>query len=112
MWKYMLPRYFKYELVAVCRKIAYQKRVSETIARVQLDDLMSVQTTLHFEEALLIRAYEIAQEHNLPTTYDAQYLALSERLSCEFWTLDERLFNALSSKVSNIRWVGDWQTEV
>lgn len=52
----------------------------------------------------------LATEYNRPTAYDAQYLALAERLSCEFWTVDERLFNGVKDRFSAIRWLGEWQT--
>jgi len=40
-------------------------------------------------------------------THDSQYLALAERLECEFWTADERLFNAIVRDFSWIRWLGN-----
>jgi len=39
---------------------------------------------------------------------DAQYLALAEQLSCEFWTADERMFNVMNAKFPGIRWLGKW----
>jgi predicted nucleic acid-binding protein len=44
---------------------------------------------------------------NRPTAYDAQYLALAERLACDFWTADERLFNAASQQLPYVKWVGN-----
>jgi predicted nucleic acid-binding protein len=58
------------------------------------------------DDALLQSAYELAEQYNRPRAYDAQYLALSQRLSCEFWTADERLFNAVKDQFSHIRWLG------
>jgi predicted nucleic acid-binding protein len=46
------------------------------------------------------QALDIAIRHNLPATYDAHYLALAERLGIEFWTADQRLFNAVRSSLS------------
>jgi predicted nucleic acid-binding protein len=61
-------------------------------------------------DALLKRGYELAEEFNRPTAYDAQYLALAERLSCDFWTADERMSNAVSGKFLSIRWLGNWKS--
>jgi predicted nucleic acid-binding protein len=105
------PTLFRYELISVCRKIVYRQRASVAIARSQLNDLLGIHVKLHFDDELLIRAYEIAEGYNLPTAYDAQYLALAERLSCEFWTLDEHLFNAINNRFPDIRWVGNWRSE-
>ena len=58
------------------------------------------------DDALLKSAYELADEFNRPRAYDAQYLLLAKRLSCEFWTADERMFNAVKDKFTDIRWLG------
>lgn len=58
--------------------------------------------SFHQDNSLHQRAYSLAQELNLSATYDAHYLALSERLNAEFWTCDRRLFNAVQS---NLPWV-------
>jgi hypothetical protein len=61
----------------------------------------------HEDDALLKSAYELAEEYNRPRAYDSQYLALTQRLSCEFWTADERLFNAAKDQFPGIRWLGN-----
>ena len=43
--------------------------------------------------------------------YDAQHLALAQWLSCEFWTADERMFNAIHNDFPNIHWLGNWQAD-
>ncbi len=41
-------------------------------------------------------------------TYEAQYLALAEKLGVEFWTADQRLVNgARRIGMSWVRWVGE-----
>lgn len=102
------PTLLRYELIAVSRKAVYQGRITTEEGRIARDQLLSYPVTLHFDDTLLKRGYEIAEEHNRPTAYDAQYLALAERLSCIFWTADERMFNAVNAKFANIRWLADW----
>ena len=47
------------------------------------------------------RAWQISCPHDLPTLYDAAFLAVAEMAAeatgevCEFWTADERLVNSL-----------------
>ncbi|MCU0571091.1 MAG: type II toxin-antitoxin system VapC family toxin [Oculatellaceae cyanobacterium Prado106] len=41
----------------------------------------------------------MAQELGLSATYDAHYLALTERLNAEFWTCDRRLFNTVQARL-------------
>lgn len=42
------------------------------------------------------RALALAQQFNLPATYDAHYLALAEQVKAEFWTTDKKLVTAVS----------------
>jgi predicted nucleic acid-binding protein len=62
----------------------------------------------YFDVALLRRAYELATQFNRPTAYDSQYLAVAERLNCEFWTADQRLFNAAHEQLPWVKWVGNF----
>ena len=48
---------------------------------------------------------------NHPAAYDAHYLALAEMMDCEFWTADERLFNAVRDELSWVRWLGRLERE-
>ena len=68
--------------------------------------MLNYPVELYFDEGLLRRGYELATAYNRPTAYDAQYLALAERLDCTFWTADERLFNAVKDQFTDIRWLG------
>ena len=103
------PTLLHYELIAVSRKAVYQGRVTAEQGQVARDQLLAYPVTLYFDNMLLKRGYDLAEEFNRPTAYDAQYLALAERLSCEFWTADERMFNAVTPKFTNIRWLGNWK---
>lgn len=101
------PILLRYEVVAVSRKAVYQGRVTPEEGLRARDRLLSYPVELYFDDDLLKRGYELATAYNRPTAYDAQYLALSERLDCPFWTADERLFNAVKDRFSGIRWLGD-----
>jgi predicted nucleic acid-binding protein len=103
------PVLFRYELIAVSRKAVHQGRVNQEQGLIARDQLLSYPAALYFDDALIKRGYQLAEQFNRPTAYDSQYLALAERLSCDFWTTDERLFNAVSSKFPFIRWLGDWK---
>ena len=60
------------------------------------------------DDPLLRRGYELATQFNRPTAYDAQYLAVAERLQCEFWTVDERLYNAVKQALPWVKWLGNF----
>jgi len=55
------------------------------------------------ESSFFVRVMEFAGQFKLPATYDAHYLALAEREQCEFWTADERLYNAVREQLAWVR---------
>ncbi|HML23737.1 MAG TPA: type II toxin-antitoxin system VapC family toxin [Aggregatilinea sp.] len=100
------PTLLRYECIAVVRKAVYQGRISPEEGRHARNALLSYPITLHFDRVLLRRGYDLAEQYNRPTAYDAQYLALAERLACDFWTADERLYNAIASQFTQVNWLG------
>lgn len=102
------PVLMHYELAAVARKWVYRGIATKSQADKALITLLKYAVDLHFDEALLRRSYELAALYNRPTAYDTQYLAVAERLSCDFWTADERLYNAVSGGLGGIRWIGNF----
>lgn len=49
------------------------------------------------------RAWEIATRFNLPTVYDACYLAVAEAVTAEFWTADKNLARTVEKDLSYVR---------
>jgi predicted nucleic acid-binding protein len=101
------PTLIVYEFVSVVRKLVYQGRDHTQDGQVALEKLLAYPIGLHRDTVLLKRAYELSEIHNRPRAYDSQYLALAERLQCDFWTADERLFNAIQGKLPYIYWLGN-----
>jgi predicted nucleic acid-binding protein len=104
------PRLFRSEITAVIRKVVYQQRITHEQGRMMLARLLAYPVEFHEDDALLKSAYEFADKFNRPRAYDSQYLALAQRFSCEFWTADERLFNTVKDRFSDIHWLGNWST--
>lgn len=73
--------------------------------------MLELPIQFYIDEILLRRAFEIAVQFNRPTAYDSQYLAVAERLECEFWTADERLFNAVNQQLAWVKWIGNFKVE-
>ena len=53
------------------------------------------------------RAWELTKILDLPTVYDAHYLALAELRNCEFWTADARLYKKCKEKLLYVYHLGD-----
>jgi predicted nucleic acid-binding protein len=102
------PRLFRSEITAVVRKVVYQGRMTPEQGRTMLAQLLIYPVEFHEDDTLLKEAYELAVRFNRPRAYDTQYMALAERLQCDFWTADERLVNSTQAQFSRIRWLGSW----
>lgn len=59
-------------------------------------------------ERILTRAFAIAELNN-QKIYDCVYVALAEKHRTEFWTGDERLYNALHAQCPFVRWIAHYQ---
>jgi predicted nucleic acid-binding protein len=100
------PALLYYEIASVIRMAVYSRRLSPSQGIAIRKEMLDKPVALHFDRGLVERAYDLAQAYGLSRTYDAQYLALAERLGCEFWTGDERLFNSVRTGFPLIRWLG------
>jgi predicted nucleic acid-binding protein len=92
---------------------AYRKhppRLSQAEAGEALGDLLASPFTVFRTNGrrLLLRSFEIAAQFNL-RAYDCIYVALAERKGLEFWTGDERLYNALHATFPFVRWIAHYQ---
>lgn len=105
------PALLHYELVAVTRKWVYRAVSTPEHAKLALDTLLRYPVITVMDDALLSRAYDIAIEYNRPTAYDSQYLAVAERYEADFWTADERLFNAVNGRFPRVYWLGSVNLE-
>ena len=101
------PSLLRYEITAVLRKKVYRKQLSQEIAGAALSAALSLATVECVDMPdLHPRALEIACQYDLPTAYDAHYLALAEIWNGVFWTADRRLYHHLGEKLHYIRCLG------
>lgn len=104
------PALLQYELIAVIRKWVYRELTTPQQAETALNTLLRYPVFTVVDNTLLRRAYELAAVYNRPTAYDAQYLAVAERFQCDFWTADERLYNAVKDEFPRIYWLGNFES--
>jgi predicted nucleic acid-binding protein len=77
-------------------------------ARALLAQFLAIPISLQAPETLYDRALVLADEHELPAVYDAQYVALAEILGATLWTADQRLLRALGGRLPFVRWIADY----
>jgi predicted nucleic acid-binding protein len=98
------------EVANIIRQRLRQGLVRLDEARTLLVQFLALPIRLQAPGALYDRALVLADEHDLPAVYDAQYVALAELLGATFWTADQRLLRALGGRLPFVRWIGDYGT--
>lgn len=106
------PVLLEYEVANVLYRRSLRGDFDLTTAQQLLCDLLALGPRLIEAPGLSAKALDIAARFSLPAAYDSQYLALAETLGCEFWTADERLWNAARTEMSTVRWVGELKKDV
>jgi predicted nucleic acid-binding protein len=99
------PTLFMYEVCNAMHRANVAGQITEDEAKNFLEIALNLGIKFQGDIELHKRALNLAQIYNLPATYDAHYLALAERLDCELWTADRRLFNTVKSSLSWVKLV-------
>lgn len=100
------PSLFPYEITAVLRKAIRQNWVSAERGEQALQQALAFGVRLYTFPGIHERALALSLQFNRPSTYDEHYLALAEKMGVEFWTADERLYNAVHDRLTWVRWLG------
>jgi predicted nucleic acid-binding protein len=101
------PPLFAFEGTSVLCSKVYRGLISPEEADLMFTALHLLGVRLLYPEGLHQRAWELARRFNRPQAYDSHYLALAEMLGLEFWTADERLYNAVKDAFPWVKWLGD-----
>ncbi len=104
--KVIAPALFTYEVTNTLHRQSVVGKITYEEAKQGLTDLFATGILLKFSQYKDVsnQALEFAHRFNLPTTYDAHYLALAQQEDCEYWTADTRLWNVIKGKLSWVRW--------
>lgn len=102
----LAPALFAAELTNALYKRVRRGEMSLAAAREALRIVGAFGVELREEPGTPDRALVLASTHSRPTTYDCAYLALAEAVDGEFWTGDQRFYNAVSGHEARVRWIG------
>jgi predicted nucleic acid-binding protein len=101
------PTLLPYEIVSAVHVAINRKRIEETVGYRAVNSLVSLGINLHGFDELIETTFNLARRHGL-SPYDCCYLALAERLKCDFITGDRRLYNSCQHKIRRVKWIGDY----
>ena len=99
------PPLFKYELTSVLRNQVFLQQISPEAGHTALTQALKLNIRYKKLPNLHQLAFAIAEKYRLPTAYDAYFLATAQHCNCEFWTLDQRLYNSVHSQLPWVRTV-------
>lgn len=101
------PSLLRYEVANAFYRLARSRAISEVDASNFLKLAFELPISYYDDPALASRAVHFAKRFDRPTTYDAQYLALSESQVIDFWTGDKRLYNSVHHHLPWVHLVGE-----
>lgn len=93
------PTLILYEITNAFHRLIVAGEITSSEAEFLLERALNLGLMLYGDAQLHQEALKVAQQYNLPATYDAHYLALAQRLRIEFWTADQRLYNAVCNSL-------------
>ncbi len=102
----VVPGLFWAECAAVLRKRVRRGELHPDVAVAALNTLYSVEFICHDDHLLSGAALDVANSYDLPSAYDAHYIAVAKLFDAELWTADERLYNSMRDRSPRVRLLG------
>lgn len=106
--KIVAPAFAWAEIGSVLRKKIRTGLLTVEEAQGCFDDFCQLPIEYLDTAEIRARAWEIAEQYQLPTLYDASFLACAESVgaNCQFWTADKTLLNQLGQRLAYVRELG------
>ena len=105
----VVPSLWWYEVTSALRKAIFTKTLSSAqgeraLDKLRLMKLKMIDSTSESDRAALKWAERLKET----VAYDAQYLALAEKIGAEFWTADRGLARRAAEQGARwVRWLGE-----
>ncbi|MBI5651375.1 MAG: type II toxin-antitoxin system VapC family toxin [Chloroflexi bacterium] len=97
------PAFAPAEMDSVLRQKVVRKELTSEVADAAFQLVCQLPITIDAETDCRTRAWELAKQFELPTVYDAVYLALAEAHQCDFWTADRKLFARVKDQLVYVK---------
>lgn len=102
----MAPFLLAYEVISVLRNKVFRGELPPEAGEAAFVAFRTQAVSLRHPDGIEERAWKLAKQWNLPTGYDAAYLALAQMTDYDLWTADRRFAAVLRRKVRRIRLIG------
>ncbi len=93
------------EVVSVLRNKVFRRELPPEAGDAAIAAFLGQAVSLLHPHGIEDTAWALARRLNLPTAYDAMYLALAELTGGELWTADRRFAAGLRRKAARVRLV-------
>ena len=100
------PALLAFEVTATLRRYVYLKRIPPAQGEQAFTLFQSFDIRLSQRKQIFPLAWALAKQFDFPRAYDTAYLALAQLSQCDFWTADEKLYNAVHRELPWVRWIG------
>lgn len=104
------PALFAFEVTSSLRRLVSLKEITPEEGEEAFEKFLKIDIRLSHRQAIFPLAWELAKQFNRPRAYDAAYLAMAQLSNCEFWTADEKLYNAVKDDLDWVKWIGDYSS--
>ncbi|MFB2768072.1 type II toxin-antitoxin system VapC family toxin [Pelatocladus sp. BLCC-F211] len=96
------------EVGSVLRKKVRVKLLTSTEAQQLYTAYISLPIDYIDSEILRLEAWQLAEQYEMPTLYDAVFLACAKAESADFWTADDAMLNLCSPRPAYVYRLGDY----
>lgn len=97
------PFLLAYEVISVLRNKVFRGELPPEAGEAAFVAFRTQEISLLHPDGIEEKAWGLAKQLNLPTSYDAAYLALAELMEYEFWTADRRFAAGARKKLPRVR---------
>ncbi len=104
----LAPTLIDYEITNALKMSVVRGRISESDAGQALTDYWAYAIERHDFNLIQLLTFQIANKYQR-SVYDATYLALAQSQGIELITGDKKLFNSVSTALTWVKWIGDYQ---
>jgi predicted nucleic acid-binding protein len=102
------PALLAFEVTSTLRRFVHLKHISPDHGEQAFENFLRIHIRLTHRRGVFPIAWRLAQRFDRPRAYDTAYLAVAQLRDCEFWTADERLYNAVAPELDWVQWLGNY----